>query len=271
MYTSVSRRTPDRLLVASAALVLSVLPISAYSADISLNDDGIGVSVTGMGAFGLGFPVLQPGDLKPVEKKSSGNHIDATYPGDISVSFDVAANNVVEMRFKNAGSVQSLTFSTLIGSQFGDGGTWVIGKGQPQPFPAEKPAKPHLFQGNAAGLSITDAAGHQLTIEGFPDYSYQQLTDNREWGWKIFNWQVKIPYNAGWDAQRISFSEAPIGAPPGTQRDVKKVTVQVDRFGQTTRKEFPGKIKVGVPLTHLTLRYDNNATCFYRKLQLIPV
>ncbi len=234
------RQTPRLLALASLCFVA---PLTMYAAEAQVSDEGIGVSVTGMGGFTLGYPVLQPGDLKPVQKKGSGKHAEATYAGEVSVQLDLVAGNAVEMRFKNAKGIKSFTLSTLIGAQFGDGGTWVIGKGEAKPFPADKPAKPHLFQGNAGGMSITDAAGHVLTIEGFPDFAYQQLTDNREWGWKIFNWQVSVPYNPNIEVQHISFSEAPIGADPAALRVVNKVVVQVDRFGQTTRKDFPGKIK----------------------------
>lgn len=218
-------------------LACLMLAAVAAAADVKLGDGGISVSVKGMGDFGVEWPVLQPGDKKPVQKKVSGRHADITYAGDVKLAVDIADGGKVELRFKDVGKLDKFTLGMLVGSQYGDGGTWQIGKGEAKPFPAEKPAKPHLFQGNAGGFVLRDAAGHSLAIGGFPDYAYQELTDNREWGWKIFAWKVHIPYNAGWDAHVITFGAAGGGDAPA------KIAAQVDRFGQTTRKDFPGKVK----------------------------
>lgn len=234
--SSESRRTLGAFFAAASLLSL---PLGAYAADVHLLEDGIHFTVTGMGSFGLEYPALDPGDLKPVEKKVTDKHAEVTYPGDIVVQADVVGNGAVELRFRNARELKNFTFSMIIGAQFGNGGSWTIGKNEAKPFPAEKPDKPHLFQGNGTGFSLNDASGHVLSISGFPDYAYQQLTDNREWGWNVFGWQVKIPYNPAWDAHTIILSEKPLNdaAAPA------KVGFLVDRFGQTTRKDFPGKVK----------------------------
>jgi hypothetical protein len=236
--------SPPRVATLATAVVGAVLllaPASAQAADVTLNDNGVAISITGMGGFNLGYPVLQPGGLKPVQKKVAGKQADLTYAGDIGIHVEVAAGGKVNLRFSNVKALKSFTLSTLIGAEYGDGGTWAIGTGQPQGFPAEKPAKPHLFQGNAGGFTLTDASGHFFSVSGFPDYAYQQLTDNREWGWKIFNWQVSIPYNASWDVHSLVVSDKPHSAVVSAAAPTSSVLV--DRFGQTTRKDFPGKVK----------------------------
>lgn len=229
------------LATALAGAALLIAPAVASAADLSLNDDGVAVAVKGMGTFGIGYPVLQPGDLKPVQKKVAGRQADITYAGDIGIHVELAEGGKVNLRFSNVKSLKSFTLGTLIGAQFSDGGTWTIGKGQPTAFPVEKPAKPHLFQGNAAGFTLADGAGHLFSVTGFPEYAYQELTDNREWGWKIFAWKLHYPYNAQWEVHSLTISETPHGAAVAAAPSGAKV--QVDRFGQTTRKDFPGKVK----------------------------
>lgn len=231
-------RPTSHFALAGAALLLCP---AIHAADLSLRDDGIGIVVKGMGDFGVSYPVLQPGDLKPVQKKIAGRRVDLTYAGDVGAQLELADDGKVNIRFSNVKTMKSFTLSTLIGSQFGDGGTWTMGKGQPTPFPAEKPAKPHLYQGNSTGFTITDASAHVLSFGGYPEYAYQELTDNREWGWKIFAWKLHYPYNAGWDVHSLVISEKPHGASVSAVQGGPKV--QVDRFGQTTRKDFPAKVK----------------------------
>lgn len=240
------RQTPAFWLATLAATASLLVPATACAADVSLNDEGVGIAITGMGGFTISYPALQPGDLKPVQKKVKGKQADLTYAGDIGLHVELGEGGKVDLRFSNVKAMKSFTLQTMIGSHFGDGGTWTIGKGQPTAFPAEKPAKPHLYQGNATGFTLTDASNHVLSITGFPDFAYQELTDNREWGWKIFAWKLHYPYNPQWDVHSLVVSEKPHGAVVVAPAGAPKF--QVDRFGQTTRKEFPGKVKAEADL-----------------------
>jgi hypothetical protein len=125
----------------------------------------------------------------------------------------------------------------FIGPQYGDGGTWTIGLGSVKSFPQDQPDKPFLHQGNAGSFTVKDAAGHTVAISGLTDYAFNQLQDNREWGWKIFQWQVWVNYNPDWEVHSFTINE---GGADGTPA---KLQVQVDRLGQSTRKDYPGKIK----------------------------
>lgn len=235
-----SHRTWRRSAVMSAsALLVSVAAHPLSAAELGLGKDGLSVKVAGMGDFGVTYPILEPGERKPLEAHPSGNHAELKYAGETTVTVDIVDKSRIDIRFKNPGTLKSFTLKTMIGGQFGEGGTWKIGNGKVTEFPLDKPAKPHLFQGNAGSFQFADAAGHQLLFSGLPDYAYQQLTDNREWGWKIFAWQVSQPFNASWDAHSFTVTEG-VPAAGATPAPIK---IQVDRFGQTTRKEFPGKVK----------------------------
>ena len=226
--------------VAIAVLATGFATVAA-AATVTLNEEGIGVSIKGMGDFNLGYPVLFPGERQPVQKKISAGSADLAYPEDIGVHVEVAEAGKVNLKFTNAGSVKSFRLSTRIGPQFGDeGGTWSIGNGGPQRFPAAKPAKPHLFQGNAGDFTLIDGVGHTFSVSGFPDYAYQELSDLREWGWKMFAWKISVPYNPDWVVHSFVISETPQSASAAVRPKAKFL---VDRFGQTTLKQFPGKVK----------------------------
>lgn len=217
---------------ALTCVLLTLLTAAASAADLKLGDKGVVASVTGMGSYTISYPVLQPGDLKPVQRSVNGNRTELTYAGDIGLSVELSERKVT-ITFRNVPTtVERFQLSTQIGPEFSDGGTWFVNANPPKPFPATKPEKPFLHQGNAASFTFADAAGRSLTIAGLPDFAFQQLQDNREWGWKIFGWHTWIPYNRDW--KTFSFTVS--------QKVPTEIKAQVDRFGQTTRKDFPGKI-----------------------------
>ncbi len=63
---------------------------------------------------------------------------------------------------------------------------WRMDDKQPVAFPAEKPADPFLFRGDAKKLRLDVPAGAGVMI-GLP-YGFQQLQDNREWNARNFQW-----------------------------------------------------------------------------------
>ena len=79
---------------------------------------------------------------------------------------------------------------------------------------AEVPATPLL---RANRLTFRNSEGRTLTVE-FPRSSYAQLQDNREWGWKIFDWWFAIPYDRNARTYRVKIG---VGRPgrPGEDRD----------------------------------------------------
>lgn len=216
--------------------------VPARGVDVTLNEKGIAVAIKDMGNFTLEYPVLEPGKLKPVQKEIAGKAADLTYAGDIKLHIEVAEGCKVNLSFSNAGALKTFKFETMILAHYGDyGGTWTIGKGEPQPFPAQKPAKAHLYQGRGGGFTLTDVSGHIFAVTGFPDYAFQEMIDLREWNWKTFYWHLSIPYNADMNMLTLVFSEKPHSGVASAAAPTKKVLV--DRFGQATLKAFPGKIK----------------------------
>ncbi len=236
------RNTVFFLAVVFVSGAMAIVPNTARGASVTLTDNGIAVSVSGMGVINLGYPRLQPGDFDPLEKRITGRQAELTYAGGVGVRVDVGQDGRVEFRFSNAGAIRSFRLGTVIGPQYGDeGGSWTIGDGEPHPFPTVQPGSPFLFQGNAGAFTLIDGSGNVLSVSGFPDYAYQQLQDNREWGWKVYQWFVSIPYNPDWDVHRIVIGDKPHSEVASAA--IPESRIQVDRFGQTTRKDFPGRVR----------------------------
>ena len=216
-----------------AAILLAALCGSARAADLQLSEQGLGITVTGMAHMEVPWPMLMPGEKKPIESHVGAHGAELKYANGAEVSISLAPGGAVEYRWRHMPKeVVSFHLTTWVGADIGDGGTWRIGNGAPTAFPKDKPAKPFLYQGHDSGITITDVIGHAITIT-VPEHSFLQLQDNREWGNPIFQWQASVPYNRDWEVHRIAISE---GAAP-------KARILVDRFGQSTLKEFPGKVR----------------------------
>jgi hypothetical protein len=208
------------------------------SLGLRLTDDGLAMDAGGLGQFTLAYPILvgQRWDQvrKPIERRVDGSTATVRFDtgASIAVTLDAARGELTLVPTALPADAKSLRMEMLIDFSYANGGSWKIGDGAETPFPAEKPAKPHLYQGNADRLVLRDSQGASLAI-GLPPYSYQQLTDNREWGWKTFHWQFNVPNpGAGPMTVKIAVGQAPAGP-----------RITVDRFGQSVKARFAEKVK----------------------------
>ena len=216
--------------------LLALVGTGAQAADLSLTNDGLRIDAGSMGTFALSYPNLHGdgGEVHPlIEKTADGGAASVKYQGGASASLALAGDEVTIAFANMPEDVTTFRMEMLIDFSYSQGGSWRIGDGETTPFPAVQPAAPHLFQGNGDTLTLTSFEGKSL---GFtvPQYSYQQLQDNREWNWKIFGWFFQAPYNADWKTYtvRIAEGEPPAGGP----------VVVVDRFGQDAKADFPEKV-----------------------------
>ena len=231
--------------VAFCLLALFCTTVPAQTPSLRLDDKGITINAGEMGQFILNYPVLvgERWDQvrKPIEKNIVGNTA--------SIKFDAGAQVGVELKPATGelilslshlpADVRALRCEMLIDFNFAGGGSWKIGDGVETSFPAEKPAKPHLYQGHAESFSLKDFQGSTLALTA-PPYSFQQLTDNREWGWKTFAWQFEVPCTTATGPLHLKIAFVGTAA--------TKVKPLVDRFGQSTRVDYPEKIKSEVEL-----------------------
>ncbi len=240
--------TMSRQRLSTAALVwlpavLALVPVAASAADMRLGDHGIVIAVKGMGDVVFGYPVLQPGALSALQVKATGKQVDLTYAGDIGLRLDLDDAGMVTMRFSNVATLKAFTIGTRIGLHYIEGGNWSIGTQVGRPFPAHKPETPqvaHIFQGHAGNFIFVDGSGRTVSIGGMPEHAYQDLKDLRAWNDRSFSWKATIPVNSKRETYSLTISDTVAG--PVAADAAAKPKVLVDRFGQTTTKDFPGKV-----------------------------
>jgi hypothetical protein len=117
---------------------------------------------------------------KPIGKKVSGDTATLQFDGPtrIEVVWQPVEGTLTFTPINVPAGVKSLRADMLIDFSYVNGGSWQIGQGKEMPFPAQQPAKLHLFQGNADTLKLRNFEGATLTVR-VPPSSFQQLTDNR--------------------------------------------------------------------------------------------
>ena len=201
---------------------------------LGVGDKGIRIAAGNMGTFELAYPTVEAagGKLKPVETRVAGDTAALRYANGMTIDAAVKDGKLVLAFAQVPGDVKSFDMGMFIPFNYNNGGRWKIGS-EDNAFPSEKPAKAHLYQGHCRDFTLTSVDNKHLAL-GLPENAYQQLQDNREWNWNIFWWTFKVPYNAGHKTETITVSMDASAA----QR-----VVLVDKFGQDTRREFPGKLK----------------------------
>jgi len=227
-----------RPLPALAGALLAV-SFGVQGAVVSTGEDGVRIEGGSLGNFTLSYPVLiseKPNqELKPVEKSVASPRATLKYGGGAEVGLAVADNGEIALSFKGLpAGVRKFKMEMLVDFNFAQGGKWRV-DGKEQPFPAEKPAKPHLYQGQGKEFQIVNIENRCLSVT-VPDYSYLQLQDNREWNWKTFAWFFVAPLQGDRSAARL---RVVVGAAEGGAKTV----VLVDEFGQDRQMDWPGKVK----------------------------
>jgi hypothetical protein len=223
-------------LIALILAGLLIVPV-CQAATFTATNAGIDINAGTFGTFTLGYPSLDVGQAKPLDpigRAAAGNHATLKYAGGTQVDVNIGLDGAITYTFTNPpAGLKTYRMSMLIDFGFREGGSWRMGDGAPSLFPKDKPAKPHLYQGNARTFMLTNFEGKNLAFE-IPAYSYEELTDNREWNWKIFNWMFIAPFDSNNPQGVVTVRENTAGA--------KRVVV-VDRFGQDAAMDFPGKVK----------------------------
>ena len=211
----------------------------ARADQLSFNNDGLNIEGGSMGAFNLGYPTLEKeGDqsYKIVQKTPSGSSATVTYEGGATLSAHVIPDGGVNFTFTQVPvDVKTIKLGMLISFAYQQGGKWSMQGGAQHPFPVEKPAQPHLFGDHATKFQLINFEGKSLNFT-FPDYSWVELTDNREWNWATYALTVHFPYNR--DIPSYTITIVPSAGQPGA-----KPVALIDSIGQTKTSDWPGKVK----------------------------
>ncbi len=222
--------------ILATSLVLIGLSLSVQAAALTLTDYGVDANCGSMGSFGLAYPSLKlkgGKESKVIEKHVSAKLTTLKFEGGASVELTVAGDAINFTYANLPHDIEAMRMELLIDFGFSQGGKWKIND-QEKDFPKEKPEKPFLFQGNGRSFSITNFEGKTLAYS-IPEFSYQQLQDNREWNWKCFCWWFAAPVKPDQKTATITITSS---AP----KDGKKI-VLVDEFGQDAQSDWPDKVK----------------------------
>jgi hypothetical protein len=219
--------------------LLAAFAQPAFAAALQFGAEGVDLDAGSLGKFTLHYPELLDAQQKPAHKLSakrvSGNTAELQYEDGARVLLTLGENGGLSVQLSQPlPDVKFIEWDMLIPIAFNQGGRWIIGDKDGE-FPKAKPENPHLYQGRAPALRIENYEGKALEIQT-PQYSFLQLTDNREWNWPIFNWRCTTPFSADRKDTgfAISLKEPASGA---------KARPLVDEFGQSAREDWPQKVK----------------------------
>ena len=230
-------KLPSSLITAAGLVCLAA---SAFAVPLNAGQDGVSLDAGNMGKYTLAYPTLltagEAKTYKPIEKSVTAEKVVLKYEGGAQVTLNIKGEDTIEMDLASfPAEIEKVRTEMFIDAGFSEGGTWSLDGGKATAFPKDKPAKPQVLQANGKRLLVTNFQGKTITLIT-PEYTYHQLQDNREWGWKIFQWVGFTPYDKG--NPHLTFRLAQ-GAVDG---GAKKVLL-VDKLGQDYAISFPDKAK----------------------------
>jgi len=233
------------LLLSLLTLSLGLLtPLHSQEIKLTLSDAGAVVNAGTLGDFTVPAPVLVTADqkeLKPTSALDTDGEIRATYANGFALKITAsAAKGTLTYSFDSLpAGITSLKFSTLFPINLNQGGRFALGDKTGE-FPAAK-AGQFLAHGDAERLDIIHALGEGIRIA--TPGAYQQLQDNRTWNWNVFAWIYRYDIKRHGGQKQFTFTLsrlAPAAAVAGSPAPRKFL---VDRYGQSVRKDWPGKVK----------------------------
>lgn len=216
---------------------LGYLSPVCLAADLSFTNDGLQIDAGSMGVFTLTYPALVGEDGQTVhpaiEKSAEADRARVRYEGGASAELEIRAGEVTTRLSGVPESAHSVRMEMLIDFGYAQGGSWRIGDTGAMPFPQAQPELPFLHQGHAGEFELTNFEDRSLSLR-VPENCYQELQDNREWGWKIFAWSLLMPCEPGDSVYTVGIAQSePV--------DGARVIV-VDQYGQDAQAEYPGKV-----------------------------
>lgn len=224
----------------------------AAPATLSLQDGGVKVSAGALGDFTLSNPGLKSvdGNDVPLVSRSAADAQHAIFKfyddTQIDVSVDDTAKTVTVAYPNHAATVKTIGFSAFVPFSLREGGTASF-DGQSVPFPLDLKPGPEghaIWRGEASRFEMKTASGQILAMSA--PRNWMQLQDNRFWNDnKTFQWIYQ--YDLARDPGKTSFAFKMEDVAGGAA--TAPVSPQlVDKFGQSKRVEFPGKVVTAAEL-----------------------
>jgi len=212
----------------NTVLLLLTLCVTASAIDLRPVGTGIEIAAGSLGQFTLGYPEFDP-IHKAIEVKTTSAGATVRYEGGAECSVSVTGDDLSLVFSGVPADVKSWKMAMLIDISFAKGGTWKIGD-QAGAFPAMKASPPQIASLHGSAFQLKNAQGQSLTLTT-PDNAFQQLTDNREWNWAIYNWQFFVPYAPDQTTAKLKIAT-----------DLSASAKLIDSFGQSIKDSFPSKL-----------------------------
>lgn len=203
------------------------------AAEMKTTREGIEITAGSLGSFVLTFPEFRDAGSNVIHKQTQATAAGSTavirYEGGAQCAVTLSQDEITVTFSQVPADVNAWKMGALIDIGFAKGGTWQVGETS-GPFPADKPKAPQFASLNATTFQVKNAQGQSLDITT-PDYAFQQLTDNREWNWAIFQWQFIVPYAADKTTAKLKVTT-----------DLAASAKLVDAVGQSIKDTFPNKL-----------------------------
>lgn len=230
---------PDAPAAAAATTTAAPVPVSkGEPLAVTLNEKAISISAGTAGSFSMTYPALgrkggKPAGPAQIAKDAEGVTLLYAEGAKGRVKLD---KTTLKITFSGLpADAKEFRMEMLIPINFAGSGTYAVGGAAATTFPAQKPAKPFLYQGNADRIEIVHPTGPGFSIS-IPPHSFQQLQDNREWNWGIYDWWFSTPLPEGNPNAEFAVRIVRAGA-AGQSKPI------VDRYGQWVKVDFPAKVK----------------------------
>ncbi|GHC13421.1 sugar-binding protein [Cerasicoccus arenae] len=225
----------------TSLLLLTVLlfwaPCGGLADMLTLDAQGVTINAGAIGEYSIPAPIYISDDgqeHKPTSTLRDGE-LSVIYDDGFAISIRMSGNSEIKYEMiRMPERAASLKFITYIPINLNNAGKYSLGAMQGE-FPG-KHAGQFLAHGEADRLEIIHALGDGIRIT--TPSAYQQLQDNRTWNWNIFAWIYRYDFKRYPGQDSFVFRVEVIKPAQGSlHRDFL-----VDRYGQSTLKEWPGKI-----------------------------
>ena len=230
-------------------LVLLCLPCFARAVPFfTMGEKGPEFDAGTLGRFTFEPPEFTSaaGREEPVFERLDESRGTARYAGGLEVDFEARWEKLV-IQFRNGPpDGQKLRFGVRLPISLNQGGSVAFNDQAPVRFPPEL-GKQFVIQGNAKRITILDASGEGFTL--LTPGGYAEVQDTRKFNWAIFGLRIyKDLFGKPEGAFEIEVRPAKAGAmssagPSDVPGESSAAKWRVDRFGQSARVDFPGKVR----------------------------